>query len=284
VETIDAHHHFWRRGESHQDWRGPEHEALDRDFQPDDLAEGMRAAGVERTVLVQSVNTAEENDRLYGYARTVGFVAGVVAWLPLDAPDTAGSILDTLTGRAEVRGVRCLVGRDDVDWLGRPGTVALLTDLAAADLTWDVVPVTAAQVRAVRAVLDRVPGLRVVVDHLGRPPVETDGWQPWAAQLAELAAAPGVAVKVSVGIDALTAWPRWDADRLQRYVDHAAATFGPDRIMLASNWPVVQLRQDYPTAWTDLDRCLQRAGVSDLAAVRGGTARRWYRLGEGSQA
>jgi L-fuconolactonase len=281
VETIDSHHHFWRRGESHQDWRGPEHRALDRDFQPDDLAAGIRAAGVDRTILVQSVNTAAENERLCAYARVVPFVAGVVAWLPLDTPGPAGRVLDTLRRHPEVRGVRCLVGRDDLDWLGRPGPVALLTDLAAADLAWDVVPVTAAQVRAVSTVLRRVPGLRVVVDHLGRPPVETDGWQPWAAQLAELADAPGAAVKVSVGIDALTAWPRWSADRLQRYVDHAAAAFGPDRMMLASNWPVVQLRQDYATAWADLDRCVQRAGVSDLAAVRGGTARRWYRLDEG---
>lgn len=284
VPAVDAHHHFWVRGESHQSWRGPEHDALDRSFLPDDLRAQLTVGRVDRTVLVQSVNTEEENHRLLAYARDVEFVAGVVAWLPLDAPDRAARILETLRDRPEICGVRCLIGRDDIDWLEGRAARRLLADVADAGWAWDIVPVTTAQVRTLLRAVEHLPRLRIVVDHLGRPPVEVDGWQPWAGHMAELAAAPGVAVKVSVGIDALTAWPRWEAGRLQRYVDHVAAVFGPDRMMLASNWPVVTLRASYGQAWADLTAAVERAGAGSeglpgtLGSVRGGTACRWYGL------
>ena len=62
--------------------------------------------------------------------------------------------------------------------------------------------------------------------------------------------------------------------------------FGPERLMLASNWPVVLLRADYGTAWRDLTEAVRAAGASDaeLARVTGGTASHWYRLDAGSGA
>jgi L-fuconolactonase len=284
LPVVDAHHHFWIRGESHQSWRGPEHAALDSSFHPDDLRVQLHTAQVDRTVLVQSVNTDEENGRLLSYARAVDFVAGVVAWLPLEAPDTAMRMLDALREHPQICGVRCLIGREDIDWLGRPAALRLLADVAAAGWAWDIVPVTTTQVGALLRAVERLPQLRVVVDHLGRPPIESDGWQPWARHMAELATAPGVAAKVSVGIDVLTAWPRWDADQLQRYVDHIAAVFGPDRMMLASNWPVITLRADYARAWADLKATVERTGFGSdeshaaLTSVYGATACRWYGL------
>ncbi len=278
--TIDAHHHFWRHGESHQTWRGPEHDALARNFLPGELRPGLTEAGVDRTVLIQSVNTAEENRRLLAYAAAEDIVAGVVAWLPIEEPATAGPMLEQLRSDPAVRGVRSLVGRDSLDWLLSPDVLALMADLADAGLAWDVVPVTAEQVGAVLALAERVPELRIVIDHLARPPVDTGAWQPWAELVARLAAGPGIAMKVSVGIDALTAWSNWAPGDLQRYVGYVVEVFGPERLMLASNWPVIELRCDYVQAWTDLEAAVRSAGCgpSELADVRGGTATRWYGL------
>lgn len=278
--AIDSHHHFWRLGEAHQSWRLPEHAVLERDFLPSDLAPAMSAAGVSATVLVQSADAAEENDLMLDRARAAGFVAGVVAWLPLRDAAAGQSILSRLQGEPIVRGVRCLVGREPLDWLDTPDCRSLLADLAGAGLSWDVVPVTAEQLRAVLRAAERLPDLRVVIDHMGRPPVGSDSIQPWGDLMSGLADAPNVAVKMSVGVDVLTSWPRWDAAGLQRYVDHIAAAFGPDRMMLASNWPVVELRCPYGRAWSDMGACVQRTGIgpAGLAAARAGTAQAWYKL------
>jgi L-fuconolactonase len=140
--------------------------------------------------------------------------------------------------------------------------------------------VTDAQVEAVVALAGRVPELRIVVDHLARPPLESGDLDDWAVRLAALAGCPNVALKLSIGVDLLASWERWDPAAIAPAVAHAVAAFGPDRLMLASNWPVVTLRADYATAVRDLEAAVVAAGVDEagLAEVRAGTARRWYRL------
>ena len=242
---VDAHQHY-----------GPDTPVAGT-FEPADLRGELRAAGVDATVLVQATDSPAENRRLAAYAAVEPTVAGVVAWLPpalAELPDAVG--------------VRRLVGREPLDWLDP----ALFAEIAERGLAWDIVAVTAEQVRAVCALADAVPGLRIVVDHLARPPLEGGPWEPWEERVRELARRPNVAMKVSVGIDALNVW-EWDARALARPVAHALECFGPERLMLASNWPVVLLRCEYGRAWRDL-----AAACGEDEAVLGATAVRWYRL------
>lgn len=278
--TVDSHHHFWRAGESQQPWRPPEATMLVRDFLPDDMRPHMAAAGVRQSVLVQSVNATDENTRMLRFAEEAETVAGIVGWLPLADPAAAEEMLPGFLAEPRMRGVRYLIGRDDAGWFRRPPTLRLLADLAAAGRSWDIVPVTAEHVSTVLAVAEQVPDLRIVIDHLGRPPLETGGWTPWADHIRALADHPLAAIKVSVGIDALAAWPDWSADALRRYLDLVLECFGPRRMMLASNWPVIEFRRSYEGAWGDLDDGVRRCGATaeDMAHVRGGTATTWYGL------
>jgi L-fuconolactonase len=279
MPVIDAHHHFWRVGAQEQPWRDDRHHAIARDYSPADLGAELAAGGVDGTVLVQSVDEPAENDRLAAYASEAAFVHAVVGWLPLSDPAAARAEL----GRQQnpyLRGVRCLIARDPLDWLTKPDSVELFKDLAAAGLSWDVVPVTAAQTAAVSDLAHAVPELRIVVDHLGRPPLDSGGWEPWAGQLRQLSECPGIALKVSLGIDLLTALPRWPDRELDPFLRWAVDCFGAGRLMLASNWPVVLLRADYQTAWSGLRESVERVldDPNDLAAVLGGTAAHHYRI------
>jgi len=284
VRPVDAHHHYWRLAEQAQSWRTAAHAAIERDYEPADLAGELQAAGVGATVLVESVDTAAENDRLREYAATTPTVAGVVAWLPVRDPAAARAELDRIADLPRLAGVRCLVGREPLDWLAEPAVRALLAEVAARGLAWDVVAVTPEQVAAVCALAAAVPELRIVVDHLARPPLDGGEWAPWERGVRALAAEPGIALKVSIGVDLLTAWDAWDAAALRRPVATAVEHLTPRRLMLASNWPVVELRRPYGGAWADQRAALEAAGVAgdDLAAVLGGTAEHWYRLGGAS--
>lgn len=279
MTVVDAHHHFWRVAAQAQPWRDDRHDAIAADYTPADLEQELRSAGVEATVLIQSVDEAAENDRLAVYANEAPFVAGVVGWLPLSDPASAREELARVSG-THLRGVRCLVGRDPLDWLTKPESVALFRDLAGAGLTWDVVPVTREQIAAVMALAHAVPELRIVVDHLGRPPIDTGGWEPWAGQLRALAACPNLALKISLGIDLLSELPQWPESELDRYLQWVVECFGARRLMLASNWPVVLLRANYDQAWSGLRYAVERVldDPADLPAVLGDTAVHWYDL------
>jgi L-fuconolactonase len=278
VITIDAHQHFWRTAAQDQPWRTADHHGLERDYLPDDLVPMLRRSGVDRTVLMQSVDEPAENDRLAEFA-THGCVAGVVGWAPIGEPERVLAELDRVPIR-KLCGVRCLIGKDPLQWLTQSPTVRMFEAIAARGLAWDVVPITAEQTRQVIELARLVPDLKIIVDHLGRPPLDTGGWNPWAENIAELAQSPAVALKVSVGIDALTAWSGWNASELERYVVHAVEQFGADRLLLGSNWPVVLLRTSYETAWADVRSLLfaQLTTAEERAAVVGGTAARVYGL------
>lgn len=276
--TVDAHHHYWKAVGQKQSSARNLHSALDRDFGPEHLVTDIRNAGVNRTVIVQSADESSENDRLAGYASNES-VAGVVAWLPLRFPSAVRSELLRLK-LPKLCGVRCSVAGDALEWLDTAASIALFTELAERRLSWDVVPTTNDQMQAVLRLARAVPELNIVIDHLGRPPVETLGWEPWASNIQQLAACPNVAMKISVGVDLLLSWERWDPPFLERYLEWSFSNFGPHRLMLASNWPVVLLKAGYVEAWTDLASLAEKqvSTLTERDAIWGETAADWYRL------
>lgn len=286
--TIDAHHHFWEFAAQEQSWRTADHGAIAADYGPADLRGHLAENGVSATVLVQSVDTPAENDRLAGYAERAPFVAGVVGWLPVLDPQAAHRELGRIRtpgptgapGLPGLCGVRCLVGRSSLDRLTAPDALELFAELAAAGLVWEVVPVTAEQAETVVRIAAEVPELSIVVDHLARPPLDGADPAAWRRILARLAARPNVALKVSVGLDVLTALPAWDGAALKAPVAAAVAEFGPQRLILAGNWPVVLLKASYARALADQTDALRAAGLSgtELAGVLGANAARWYGL------
>lgn len=287
-DVIDSHHHLWPAAAmGDQAWRPERDEAIRRAFEPDDLRPDLTAAGVTGTVLMQSVDSTDENDRLFAYADAADFVRGVVAWAPLPRPADALRVVDGLleerqgSGAARPVGVRCLVGADPMEWALTDAGLTTFRRLAAAGLAWDTVPITPAQVDTVVQVAQRVPELRIVVDHLASPPLTDDGWAGWSDRAGRLAAQDGVAIKLSVGVAVLDRWSSWDAAALRPYVLRALEAFGPARSMLASNWPVVLLRASYGQAWRDVEAVVAD-GLSpdELHAVRAATARTWYGMGE----
>jgi L-fuconolactonase len=276
--AIDSHQHFWRTGEQHQAWLAEDHDALRRDFLPSHLRPLLAQAEISGTVAMQSVDSPRENDLLRRYEEH-DIVAGVVSWLPVSDPATARDELDRVLFRKH-SGVRCLVADDPMDWLGGSDVRALFRELAIRDLTWDVVPITAEQIAAVAGLARDLPDLRIVIDHLGRPPIDTSGWEPWATNISRLAELPNVAMKLSVGINVLSSWKRWDPAAIAPYAKHAIASFGPGRLMLGSNWPVVELGTDFVTAWSDLRAIAfdELGDPKDRASIAGGTATAVYGL------
>lgn len=278
--VIDAHHHFWDG--SSRDETLAAHEIFAASYGPSELQPELKGAGVGATVLVQSRNALEENDTLAAYVSEVDFVAGAVYYAPLQEGLAALSVIDALAALPKPCGVRCLVGRDPLSWAKAPGQGVVWQALAVRDLCWEVVPVTREQLEAVSHVATRSPDLRIVVDHLGRPPVPEGGFEPWASLVADLAARPNVAMKLSVGLDVLESWRRFEPEALRPYVAHALDHFSEQRLFLGSNWPVVLTRASYANAWDSLSEVLAEllGDQAPTSPVFGAAASSWFRLSE----
>lgn len=283
---IDSHHHLWpAEAIPHQEWRPANDQEIRRSFEADEFSREIAEAGVTGSVLMQSVDDARENDRLFAYARENDFIHGVVAWVPLPNPAAAVAriqdLIDTRTTdpASKLSGVRCLVGTNPMEWATSKSGLEVFRRLAEAGLTWDTVPITPKQVSTVRKVAAEVPDLRIVIDHLASPPFSPVDLPAWQERVTDLAAFESIAIKLSVGVAVLERWDAWNTVSLAPYLEHALQSFGPARSMLASNWPVVLLRTGYQRAWAETRAAVEEhLSESDRSDVRAGTAIRWYGL------
>ncbi|MEU4765043.1 amidohydrolase family protein [Actinosynnema sp. NPDC023794] len=279
---IDAHHHLWDLSARPQGWLDePTLEPIRRDFGPADLRAVAERAGVDATVLVQVLPDVGETAEFLALAELSDLVAGVVGWVDLTAPDVAEQ-LDRLRrgpGGDRLVGVRHLVQSEpDPDWLARPDVLAGLRAVRDAGLVYDLLTrphqLTAA-LDAVRA----VPDLVFVLDHLSKPDIAGRVLQPWATRLSALAAEPNVVAKVS-GLVTEADWSRWTAADLRPYVDVALEAFGPDRLMVGSDWPVCLLAADYDRVFATAAELLDGCSAAERDQLFGGAAARVYRLGD----
>ena len=277
---IDAHHHFWWADRHTYTWPDPVGDRFARNFTPDDLRPELARCGVKGTVLVQVLHqVGGETEECLDLCQEVDFVRGVVGWLPLADPDATARELERLRTRGgKLVGVRHLISNEpDPRWLLQSGVVESLKLLAAAKLAFDAIPVNAAQFESVLDVAQRLPELKLVINHLGRPPIPEQGWEPWATQIARAAEHRNVSMKLSIGLDIIMRW-RWSTDAIRRYCDHVLDLFSPDRVMAASNWPVILLGASYAETWNGIADLVAGLSAVERQAVLGGTATRIYGL------
>jgi L-fuconolactonase len=279
VIVIDSHHHFWWTGRHTYTWPALVGDRFARDFTPDDLRPGLDRCGIKGTVLIQVLHqVGGETEEALDLSREVDFVRGVVGWLPLVDPDAASHALERLRWRGKLVGVRHLISNEpDPRWLLQDTVMESLRLLAAAGLTFDAIAISAAQFESVLEVARRLPELKIVVNHLGRPPIPEQGWEPWATQIARAAEHRNMAIKLSIGLDVIMRW-RWSSADIRRYSDHVLDLFGPERVMAASNWPVILLGASYEETWRGIAALVAGLSADAQRAVMGETATRIYGL------
>ncbi|SFF78991.1 amidohydrolase family protein [Streptomyces mirabilis] len=277
---VDAHHHVWDLSVRDQDWiTGPELQPLRRDFGVADLAPQARAAGVDRTVLVQTITVPEETPEFLALAAQSELIAGVVGWTDLTRPDVADELarLRELPGGRHLKGIRHQVqGEPDPEWLLRPEVGDGLAAVAEAGLVYDLVVLPHQLPACVRAAAAH-PGLTFVLDHLGKPPIATGALRPWATAVRALAAFPNTVCKLS-GMVTEADHAKWTVDGLRPYADTVLDAFGPGRLMFGSDWPVCTLAASYGQVVDAAEELTGGLGAEGRAEVFGGTATRVYRL------
>ncbi|MCU1685049.1 MAG: amidohydrolase [Amycolatopsis sp.] len=274
---IDAHHHLWDPARREYPWMAGEVlDPIRRPYTVDDLRAVTSAAGVRSTILVQTVSSVEETEEFLDVAAGEPVIAGVVGWVDLTAADVADQ-LSALAARGPLVGIRHQVeGESDPEWLARGDVLKGLAAVAAAGLSYDLL-ISPVQFPAAVAAADALPELTFVLDHAGKPPIVSGEWQPWAANLAGLGERPNVFCKLS-GLVTEADWETWRVGHLRRHAEHIIDTFGPDRLMFGSDWPVCELAASYEVV---LDAAMSLTGPltdPERADVFEHSARRAYHL------
>jgi len=283
---VDAHHHLWDLTVRAQDWLDdPAYVAIRRTFTVDDLrASATRAiAGRKLTtsVLVQCLTSVEETEELLALAATDPLVGAVVGWADLTDP-AVGEVVDRLRqgpGGARLRSLRHIVQAEtDPQWLQRPAVEHGLAALASRDLAYDVL-IRAGQLPQAVRLAERLPDLRLVLDHAAKPPIAAGDLGAWRADMTALATHPQVCCKLS-GLVTEADHARWTTADIRPVWDLLLEVFGPRRLMFGSDWPVCVVAGGWDRWAETVDELVRELSPGDQHAVLAGTATTFYRLEE----
>ncbi|MDQ0134025.1 L-fuconolactonase [Neorhizobium galegae] len=269
---IDAHQHFWRIADRVGQWPPAELQAIHRDFLPDDMRPLLDAAGVDGTVLVQTMESEADTAFMLDVADRTPFILGVVGWTDMKAPDAPAAVA-RLARHPKFKGLRpMLQDIADDQWIGDPALDAAVAAMLEHHLVFDAL-VLPRHLEPLLGFARRHPDLPIVIDHGAKPPISEGRFIDWYARMKVLAELPNVHCKLS-GL--LTEAGDQKPQAVRPYAETIFDLFGPARVIWGSDWPVLRLAGDYQ-AW--LDQCLDIVPADARDEVFGGNARRFYRLG-----
>ncbi|HMQ49046.1 MAG TPA: amidohydrolase family protein [Saprospiraceae bacterium] len=276
MEIIDAHQHFWHFQAAEYPWISDELRLLQRDFLPEELALLYRENGISGCVAVEARGSERENLFLLDLAEKNDFIKGIVGWMDLRFSDLEQR-LSAYADQPKIKGFRYPVQAEaDVNFLLRPEWLRGMEVLGRFNYCFDLL-IFPHQLGAALELVRRFPEQRFVLDHLAKPYIKDGFMDGWQAQMEALAQLPNVWCKIS-GMVTEADWSGWHYADLLPYLDVVFGTFGSDRLMFGSDWPVCTLAAPYEKVKDILARYLVPFTKEARVCIWAGNARECYQL------
>lgn len=275
MRRIDSHQHFWHYDAARLDWINERMGALKRDFLPADLEREMAAIGFDGSVLVQVEHSLAETRWLLELADQHDFILGVVGWVDLRSPTVAAELED-LSQHPKLVGIRHIVQNEPDGFLLGQDFLRGVAHIARFRLTYDVL-IYARQLPEAVDFVSRFPNQSFVLDHIAKPDIAHGHITDWRWHMRALSRFPNVVCKLS-GMVTEADWAHWTPADIQPYLDVAIECFGPERLMIGSDWPVCTVAATYAQTMALVTDVVSTWSAAERDAVLGGTAARVWGL------
>jgi L-fuconolactonase len=272
---IDSHQHFWKYSEAEYPWIG-KGTSLQRDWMPADLEREAAKVHLEGSVAVQARQTLEESRWLLQLASESPFIKGVVGWVDLQSEKVEDD-LASLSKHKKFVGVRHVVQSEpDSQFMLKPEFLRGLGKLKPFNLAYDLLLYPKHLPVAVK-VVRQFPEQRFVLDHIAKPLIRAGMTQPWRDDIRELSAHKNVFCKIS-GLVTEAKLQGWRKEDFRPYLDAVCETFGEDRVMFGSDWPVCLLAAAYEQVHGLAADYFNQFSVEAQKKFFGANAQSFYRL------
>lgn len=273
---LDSHQHFWRYNPAQHVWMTDPMAVLRRDYLPPELKPLLDGIGFDGSIAVQARQMIEETEWLLQLADAHPWIKGVVGWVDLCSAKV-GEQLRKYSRHPRLVGVRHVVHDEPDDhFMLRREFRAGIAQLAEFGLTYDLLLFPKHLPVAVQLVRE-FPNQPFVLDHLAKPVIRERVMSPWREYLKHLADLPNVCCKLS-GLVTEARWQQWQPEDFHGYLDAVLAAFGPERVMIGSDWPVCTLSGDYPSVMRVVTEYVERFPVPVREGILGGNCARFYRI------
>jgi L-fucono-1,5-lactonase len=250
IPIIDTHIHLFDPTRPQGvPWPEKSDAVLYRPALPARYRQVTKGLGIVGAIEVEASPWLEDNQWVLDVAAKNTIIVGTVGDLEPGEPDFRKN-LDRFHRNPLFRGIRYgnLWNRNLGEQLSRPEFISDLKALADANLELDSANPDPALIEALVRLTDRVPNLRVVVDHLPQldPPTEEPARDAYKSSLRELGNRPQVYVKVSEVLRRVDGRVPTDLSFYKARLDELWEIFGRNRLLYGSDWPNSDKWGTYP--------------------------------------
>ncbi|SAL11282.1 amidohydrolase [Caballeronia arvi] len=294
MQVVDPHIHLWDLSTHHYPWLANPQTSfvgdardLKHDYLLADLLRDAEDVDVLKLVHVDAnhdpADPVEETRWLQSIADSEGMPNGIVAGADLSA-DNAQAVLEAHAAFVNTRGIRQILNVHDnrlYDYVGRhymrePQWRSNFALLKRFDMSFDL-QLYPSQMEEAAQLAREHADTQFIVNHAGMfvDRNSTQGYRAWREGMRLLAACPNVAVKLS-GFAMFD--HDWTVESLRPYVHETIDTFGTDRAMFASNFPVDRLFGTYTAIWNAYAQIVSDASDSEKSKLFVRNAERIYRI------
>ncbi len=277
---IDSHVHLWDTDNIPCPWLD-DFPDLNRKFVLNDYDKATSSVVVESFVFLEC---ELDHSRAKDEARWVASLAqednrikGIVPWAPIENGEGARVVIEELIQIPLIKGIRRLIQFEkDTDFCLRPAFIKGVQLLKDYDLSFDIC-ISHAQLANTIKMVRQCPDVIFILDHIAKPDIKQQKFEPWKTELRELANMQNVFCKMS-GLITEADPEKWTAEDLKPYIAHVIECFGFERIMYGSDWPVLTTAGSCQQWITALKSNIRGCSRHELRQLFHDNARRIYKL------
>lgn len=249
---------------------------LKRDFLPEHLGPILKSNSINGTIAVQARQSIEETLFLLKLAGENTFIKGVVGWINL-CSDEIDCQLENLATNRRLVGIRHVLQDEQNDrFMLNDKFIRGISKLNRFNLAYDVL-VYPRHLPHVCKLVNRFPEQVFILDHIAKPNIKEQIFEPWASEISKLAQAQNVFCKLS-GMVTEADRHKWKVDDFDPYLDIVLNAFGTDRVLFGSDWPVCTVAGTYNQVVNLVEINISRLSPWEQTRIMGETALKVYRL------
>ena len=276
---VDTHIHLWDPSVLRYPWLD-EVPFLNKPYLLEDYRNACGAVDVGTMIFVQCDPDPDENlkeaEWVASLAKEDPRIRGIVAGAPLEKGNGARPLLEQLSEIPLVKGIRRLIQSEGIEFCIQPDFIIGVQSLEEFGLSFDICIYHRHLANTIQFV-KQCPNIQFILDHIGKPNIKDQLFEPWKREIKELSEFPNVSCKVS-GLVTEADLENWTRENLKPYIDHVIECFGFDRVIYGSDWPVAAQATEYPRWVETLEWAVNGCSGEELRKLFRDNALQFYRV------
>ena len=279
---VDTHAHLWHPERLRYPWLGEVGVLSNEPHLLDDFRAAYGAINIESFVFVECGVHPDERMKEVEWVTSLvqdePRLKGIVASAPLENGQGVRPVVEKMAENPLVKGIRRLLQAESLDFCLQPDFIKGVQLLAEYGLSFDIC-IAHPQLTNVIEFVKQCPDTQFILDHIGKPDIKNEVFQPWKREIETISEFPNVFCKVS-GVATSADFETWKPTDLKPYIDHVIGCFGFDRVVYGGDWPVSTQAIGYPQWVETLAWAVDGCSEDEMKKLFRENAIRFYRLGE----